>query len=649
MPALNAGTKPARSRAKAKLRIAALVLLAVSCKVLVGFVEGYIFEVLDEARGEAYSKAAYHNGPIAEVNELTGNGRIYLVQIGPHSAAYGLDGLAEWLRSKYGLQVQVLPPMQLDQSAWDSGRKQYVAELLYEQIKREHSELAADPNAYLFGFTDATMCSVNNSWASTFTQRDFQRMAVVSSHGIQDYWWQRLLGEAKISNEHVQARVRRILLKDVAILYWHLPLNNDPTSVLQNMLDTDIPAEDIFESDLDPARTRGGRPQGEPCVFFSYSAKDGIHELPGTLIRTCSDRNLPEHDTSVELIEVDLRFGLFIDKHTDFNLPDAVPIEFQRTTRYGWSSSNAFGISGTHNYDEFLSSKDNVRVSIIHADGGLDELVRVPRWGVPLAFAKYVDTGYSGRFYEMRWHAGPFEHYDLKRFDGEVKTFLPCAGSAFCYLTGYRNRRGEELKFDRDGSRRLTRLTSPNKSWLHLSYETGGRVAAIDDSKGRTVRYGYDGRGQLVSVTYPSGEIYIYTYDGAQHLLTFSVAQNAGAVPRLLLTNEYTDGMIARQTLADGATYTYSYHRAKDSSIDAASVRTSDGRIFDLRVFGGGSSIVRERDARVNRPDGKRAAVDGSSRNVYCEACRASTTIINVPGFGAGLPDGPVSNSAVGR
>src|SRR5437868_5731884 len=189
MPAANAGTKPARSRANAALRIMALVLLGVFCRILVGYVEGYFFEVLDEARGEARSRAAFHNGPIAEVNELTGKGRIYLVQMGPHPAAYGLEDLAEWLHFKYGLQVQVLPPMQLDKSAWDSRRKQYVAELLFEQIKREHSELAADPNAHLFGFTDASMCSVSNSWASTFTQRDFQRVAVISSHGMEDYWW----------------------------------------------------------------------------------------------------------------------------------------------------------------------------------------------------------------------------------------------------------------------------------------------------------------------------------------------------------------------------------------------------------------------------------------------------------------------------
>src|SRR5260370_23802946 len=153
--------------------------------------------------------------------------------MGPHPASYGLDNFAEWLHSKYGLQVQVLPPMQLDQSAWDSGRKQYVAQLLNEQIKREHSDLAADPSAYLIGFTDASMYHVGTSWRYTFTLRDFQRTAVISSNGMEDNWWQRFRVDAGDVNEHLQARLRRILLQDVAILFWNLPLNTDHTTLLQ--------------------------------------------------------------------------------------------------------------------------------------------------------------------------------------------------------------------------------------------------------------------------------------------------------------------------------------------------------------------------------------------------------------------------------
>lgn len=587
---------PTNAQAKSTRRFSQIVLPILVLLLLVGvglFLVAFVFSVVDQAARKARSGAAFHEGPIADLKALKGNGRIYLVEIGPHVRPYELSDFADWLSSKYGIQVQLLPPMQIDRSTWDPERRQYVSQLLLEQMKREHPDLAADPGVYLIGFTDADMYNVFTNWSFTFTWRA-QNAAIISSNGIGDAWWERLGVDSKVAEEHLRTRLRRILLKDVGIIYWHLLLNNDPTSVLQYDVDPDIPAEDIFESDLDPARTKWGQSESEPCVFLIHSANDSIRTAPGRLVRDCSDRELYS-DISVEVFQIDLRLGLLIDKHTDFNLPDAVRIEFQRATRDGWRYSNAFGMSGTHNYDAFLSSNDNVRISVISDDGGRDNLIRVPKWGVPLAFAKYVDTDYSGRFFEMRWHAGPFEHYELKRFDGIVMTYLPCNNKVMCYLTGYRNSHGEELKFTRDASRRLTQLTSPNKSWLRLSYGPGGRVVSIEDSKNRVVRYGYGDRGLLTTVTYPSGEVYSYTYDGAQHLLTFSVAQNAQASPSLLLTNSYTDGRLAKQTLADGSVLTYDYNLTRDGSIASATVRGPDGRIFDVRILGGGSSSVKER------------------------------------------------------
>jgi hypothetical protein len=37
--------------------------------------------------------------------------------------------------------------------------------------------------------------------------------------------------------------MRRILLKDIALLYWHLPFNNDPTSLLDETLNPDKPID----------------------------------------------------------------------------------------------------------------------------------------------------------------------------------------------------------------------------------------------------------------------------------------------------------------------------------------------------------------------------------------------------------------------
>ena len=149
--------------------------------------------------------------------------------------------------------------------------------------------------------------------------------------------------------------------------------------------------------------------------------------------------------------------------------------------------------------------------------------------------------------------------------------------------------------FDRANYRRLLRLTSPNQSWLHLIYNEAGHIAEIDDSRDRKVLYDYDERGRLATVRYPSGDVLLYEYDSMQHLLTFRVAQDARATPRVLLRNEYAHGRLVKQIFADGNAYTYSYFPAGTEPIKMVTVRTPDNRIFDLEVSEE-DSTVRERD-----------------------------------------------------
>ena len=225
---------------------------------------------------------------------------IYLVQLGRHKAHYSLNDLANWLKLKYELDVEILPSMDAENAAWNPARHQYVAELLYDRIKAEHPDLAADPNAYIIAFTDASMFSVWHSWPSSFTQRDMKRLAIISSANMEDTWWEQIGISSRTSDRRLQQRLQRILLKDVAILYWHLPVNNDPTSLLHQTLDPDLPAEDIYASDLfEPMKTRWGRFEGEPCLFLRYSAADGIKPAPGDLVRSCPDGDdLPEEETA---------------------------------------------------------------------------------------------------------------------------------------------------------------------------------------------------------------------------------------------------------------------------------------------------------------------------------------------------------------
>ncbi len=549
-----------------------------------------------------------HAGPIAQLSELKGSGRIYLVQMGKHVAPYSVEDFAKWLRAKYGLDVQVLPAMPIDEAAWDARRHQVVAELLEAELKQKHPDLAADHEAYLIGFTDWNMYSTREMWDGTFTQRDLMRAAVISSDGMGDTPWQRADLDPHGAVGRFQARMRRILLKDVAVLYWHLPVNRDRTSLLHNTLDPDLPTEDIYQSDVNPALSARGEDVGEPCVFFTYSSKDGMQPTPGQVIRRCADMQDPMEDERMELFELDLRLGLLIDKHTDLYLPDTIPIEFQRVTRDGERGRDPFGVSGWDNYDEFLGSADNTFVFVEHADGGRDDLVRVPRWLTILPLIKYVGgqsvqvevpgsrgaTVKTAWQYEMAWHAIPFEHYDVRRFNSGIKTYLPCdSPSVNCSLIGYRDSQGRELKIERNSSRRLTRITSPNGNWVGVGSTADGRIMAIDDSRGRTVLYKYDGANRLTGVTYPSGETYHYEYDATQHMLAFSVSTDEHAEPQVVLRNEYENGLLTKQTLGSGGVYTYTYDSSNPDAIHHVTVQTPGGTTFTVDM-GDGSAIVHE-------------------------------------------------------
>lgn len=553
------------------------------------------FATLQHRRVPGGSGVSYsaHDGPSASLDQLAGNGRIYLIQVGAHYLPYSVDEMAVWLRTKYHLDVQVLAPVQLDRSAWVGSRRQYIAEILDDQLKREHPDLAADPNAYLIGFTDEDMFSAWHSWKFSDTQRDMKRVAVISAAHLSAPFFYRVGANGGSSNELLQRRLRRFLLKDVAILYWRLPANEDASSLLQRFLPPDVPAEDIFASDLDPAREKWGRAEGAPCIFLQYSPKEGIKPFAGQLVRGCSDEDFPRTDESEEVFELSLEYGTLLDRHTDFYLPGNPPIQFERVTRPGWTGPMGFGISGTHSYDKYLRSPDDMgTIQVIQPEGNWLTLKRVPRWLPLLSLVKYVDTDFSGNFYEMRWHATPFENFSLTRYDGQVESYLPCDDKVLCYETAFRDREAQELVFERDANRRLTRLTSSGNQWISLIYDSGNKITQISDSRGRKVNYGYDERGRLISVNYPSGETYFYTYDNEQRLLSFSVAATSASSPQIMLRNTYRDGRLVTQALADGSTYTLTYKSwSAEDSASIVIVGASGGPSLKVAIKGFESTV----------------------------------------------------------
>lgn len=431
--------------------------------------------------------AWHHTGFPVRANQLTGNGRIYLIQLGNHTDPYTVVELAEWLRDKYALDVQVLTPTPLDPAAWDRSRHCYIAERISAQMKREHPVLAADRNAWLIGFTDEAMYSATEKQSNTFSQRDHFRAAVISSSGLGDSAlltaWERFAGIHDGAANHLQDRLRRILLKDVAVLFWHLPLNNDPGSILSASLDPSVPTNDLYQSDLDPVRSQWGQFVTDPCIVFTYTAADGVKRSPGPLIQQClrpesADRPqtdlgdaLVPPDITQERFELRLRYGLLTEKHTDFYLPGPIPIRFERAMTNRWLMPQAFGLSGSHNYDRYLTASDFMsRMRVVNPGSGDTALTRSPAWMILPPLSKWVDTDASGSNLALRWRALPSEHLELKRFNGEIESYMPCTDAQLCYLNGYRNSNGESLAMQRDSARRLLSLSSAQNQWLNFSY-----------------------------------------------------------------------------------------------------------------------------------------------------------------------------------
>lgn len=155
-----------------------------------------------------------------------GKEKLYLIPLSDFSSAW-LTRLVTYYEQKRGIKAIATQPVPLELSAIDSRRHQVIAQEAIELMKRRYPKLAADPNAILIGLTDEDMYIREKSSRFAFSYRTQGRFAVVSSARMNPV---NLGGSA--NNDLLDSRMRKMVLKDIAILYYLLPVNHDPRSVL---------------------------------------------------------------------------------------------------------------------------------------------------------------------------------------------------------------------------------------------------------------------------------------------------------------------------------------------------------------------------------------------------------------------------------
>lgn len=157
---------------------------------------------------------------------LNGSGKVYLVPLGAFSDAT-VKELASYYQNKYGIPVQTLPHVHLAPETINPEREQLIAEQAVESMKQANQDLVSDPQAILIGLTEEDMYIAQYNWRFTFSWREQGRYAVVSSARMI-----LPMGNEQVTEDQVKTRLRKMVTKNLGVLYYHLAQSDDPRSVL---------------------------------------------------------------------------------------------------------------------------------------------------------------------------------------------------------------------------------------------------------------------------------------------------------------------------------------------------------------------------------------------------------------------------------
>jgi len=338
------------------------------------------------------------------------------------------------------------------------------------------------------------------------------------------------------------------------------------------LMDQEEPAhrEPPGEPQFSPRVSRE-RPDGRYPCFLAPAGWDA-HSIEAETTQC-----LPglRNDRRYDEVEVNLRGGYLVLRHTDLFVDDEWPLGFTRCFRMWDTQSRAFGIGWNHPYDILPVGSRNpyTYVDLIMPDGDAIHYDRISE-----------GTGYADAFYEHTATTTPFLHstfnwngagWDLRFRDGALFLFpenyrgtKPHQGAP----TAMQDARGRVIQVQRDGDRNLERLTSPSGHAIRLEHDGESRVTSATDDRGHTVRYTYDGWGNLATVT-DGSEVVQYNYLDSNLI---SVAKHAGAEVGLRV--RYIDGRVSAVTLADGRTYRFEFRTPANSNIPTeATVIAPDG------------------------------------------------------------------------
>jgi predicted Zn-dependent protease len=158
---------------------------------------------------------------------------LYFVAIGDVPADLMSD-MASHFEEKFGMRITVLPGLSFDRVTFDPVRSQTVADELIAAVRQRYVKLTGDRRTRVIGVTpyDMYMQAMRKEWQFTFSLRsDDEHFAVVSYARMDPS----SLG-ARPDPGRFTARLHKMVAKNIGIMYYGLPISQDPRSVLYGQI-----------------------------------------------------------------------------------------------------------------------------------------------------------------------------------------------------------------------------------------------------------------------------------------------------------------------------------------------------------------------------------------------------------------------------
>src|SRR5262245_49665217 len=157
--------------------------------------------------------------PIGQ-NGLRGSGQIYFLPLGTFPSAV-LKRFVSFYRNKYGLNISILPTLPLPGNAFNAERGQFVAEELIRLLQQASQDSQLEAGSTIIAMTDQDFYIRGYKWRYAFSFR-FGQLAIISSARMNHPF----MGVWPIDPDWQETRLRKMVTKDIGVLYYHLPLSS---------------------------------------------------------------------------------------------------------------------------------------------------------------------------------------------------------------------------------------------------------------------------------------------------------------------------------------------------------------------------------------------------------------------------------------